>query len=142
MTWKSSGVERSEDHPIVTVSWNDAQAFCRWLSDGEGIVIRLPTETEWEYACRAGTSTWYNWGEVPNLAYLHGNVADGALEAALPNTTRFQRAVRLGAEEGDGAVFTAAVGPVHRRWSELLFASWPQHRTQPSTRASEWFGKF
>ncbi|MCA9065705.1 MAG: formylglycine-generating enzyme family protein, partial [Planctomycetaceae bacterium] len=107
-----------DDFPVVCVSWTDARAFAAWLTEHEraagrlpdGLVYRLPTEAEWEYACRAGTRTWYSWGDDPDQSYLHANVADGALEAALPNTTRFQRAVRLGADEGDGVVYTAPVG--------------------------------
>lgn len=109
ITWKSPGFEQTDDHPVVAVSWNDAQAFCRWLSEQELVKYRLPTEAEWEYAARAGKQSWYSWGENPDDAYTHANVADGALEAAQPNTTRFQRAVRLGADEGDGVVFTAPV---------------------------------
>jgi formylglycine-generating enzyme required for sulfatase activity len=109
ITWKSPGFEQSDYHPVIAVSWNDAQAFCRWLSTKESAGYRLPSEAEWEYACRAGTTTWYSWGEDPDSAYEHANVADGALEADQPNTTRYQRAVRLGADEGDGHVFTAKV---------------------------------
>ncbi len=107
ITWKSPGFPQTDDHPVVAVSWNDAQKFCEWLSKEEKATYRLPSEAEWEWACRAGQQTWYSWGEAPNDAYEHANVADGALEAAQPKTTRFQRAVRLGADEGDGAVFTA-----------------------------------
>lgn len=110
ITWKSPGFEQSDEHPVVAVSWNDARAFCDWLSRQENSSYRLPSEAEWEYACRAGTQTWYSWGEDPDAAYQYANVADGALEAAQPGTTRFQRAVRLGAEEGDGVVFTAGTG--------------------------------
>ena len=105
--WKSPGFEQSESHPVVGISWSDAQAFCNWLSEKEGATYRLPSEAEWEYACRAGQSTWYSWGEDPDQAYVHANVADGALESAQPKTTSYQRAVRLGAGEGDGVVFTA-----------------------------------
>jgi len=61
-----------EDFPVVCVSWNDARAFCEWLTERErkaarlpgGLVFRLPTEAEWEYACRGGSeeSLYFWWG--------------------------------------------------------------------------------
>lgn len=110
ITWKSPGFQQSDSHPVVCVSWNDAREFCKWLSQNEKATYRLPSEAEWEYACRAGQTSWYSWGENPDDAYGYANVADGALEAAQPGTTQFQRAVRLKAGEGDGVVFTAATG--------------------------------
>ena len=110
ITWRTPGFEQSDTHPVVAVSHNDATEFCRWLSEKDGSTYRLPSEAEWEFACRAGQSTWYSWGTDPDDAYQHANVADGALESAHPNTTRYQRAVRLNAEEGDGVVYTAKTG--------------------------------
>jgi formylglycine-generating enzyme required for sulfatase activity len=54
-----------DDEAVVYVSWHDAVGFCRWLSEKEGLPYRLPTEAEWEYACRAGTDTPYSTGNSP-----------------------------------------------------------------------------
>ncbi|KAA5539063.1 formylglycine-generating enzyme family protein [Roseiconus nitratireducens] len=109
-TWRSPGFTQGPDHPVVCVSWNDANAYCRWRSKREGRRYRLPTEAEWEYAARAGTDSWYSWGNSPDDAYEFANVADASLERLHPQTTMYQRSLGLDSPAcDDGHPMTAPV---------------------------------
>ncbi len=70
-------VQEDADSPAVYVSWDDAVEFCRKLSQLEGTTYRLPTEAEWEYACRAGTTTRFSFGDsdlpLGDYAWFNGN---------------------------------------------------------------------
>jgi formylglycine-generating enzyme required for sulfatase activity len=119
-SWRYTGFEQTDEHPVVNVSWNDAVAFCNKLSELEklkpyyryglgatwsGDGYRLPTEAEWEYACRAGTTTRYYNGDDPEALARVGNVADGTLRAKGGELSKMRTI-----QAQDGYVFTAPVG--------------------------------
>lgn len=78
-SWREAGFPQGPKEPVVCVSRDDALAYASWLSDRIGANYRLPTESEWEYAARAGATTARPWGDDMEPACLWGNVGDRAL---------------------------------------------------------------
>ncbi len=70
------GWSKEDDEAVVFVTWHDAVRFCEWLSKKWGQPYRLPTEAEWEYACRAGTTTAYHTGDTLKDPSFHKNVGE------------------------------------------------------------------
>ncbi len=65
---KDAGFGRG-NRPVINVSWKDALAYCKWLSQKTGLIVRLPSEAEWEYACRASHMSIFFWGNEMNHQY-------------------------------------------------------------------------
>jgi formylglycine-generating enzyme required for sulfatase activity len=80
MNWRNPGHQQTNNHPVVCVTWNDAQAFCQWLAAKERRACTLPTEAQWEYACRAGTNTAYSFGDLEHPLDAHGWYAANSAE--------------------------------------------------------------
>lgn len=97
LSWRDPSFRQDPTHPVCCVSWADAMAFCDWLTKKEGRSYTLPTEAQWEFACRAGSDTEFFWGDDPDTAASYVNVIDSAVAAnqkMIPN----------------GYVFTAPAG--------------------------------
>jgi len=109
-TWLNPGFPQTDDHPVVVVSWTDAVAFCAWMTRKEEVVYRLPTEAEWEYACRAGTTSLYPNGDDPEAVSLVGNTADGTFMERYPDWLEtFPEKWKKAIAARDGYVYTAPV---------------------------------
>lgn len=84
-TWINPGFNQSGEHPVVCVSWNDAQAYIQWLTHETGQHYRLPSEAEWEYAARVGSKDKCHFGDAEAQLCAYGNVADEALRDSTLN---------------------------------------------------------
>lgn len=102
-SWRNPGFAQTDAHPVVNVTFNDAQAMARWLSEREGATYRLPTEAEWEYAARAGTRTRYPAGDDPAVLLASANTFAEETARLWP---QWQGQAAPGR---DGHVFTAPV---------------------------------
>jgi formylglycine-generating enzyme len=102
ITFRNPGFDQKDGHPVTGITWNDAQAFIEWLNLKEKTTrYRLPTEAEWEYACRAGSETPFYWGNQPDGS--HANFADMHYAKTFPDD-KF-----VNSKVDDGYVYTSPV---------------------------------
>lgn len=102
LSWKRPGYVQDDRHPVTCVSWNDTQAYVRWLSGKTNRRYRLLSASEWEYVARAEGQAARTWGDDPASACASANVADTSAEQ------RYAGWDVHGCD--DGYVYTARVG--------------------------------
>ncbi len=110
--WREPGFNQDDTHPVVCVSYDDAQAYIQWLNQKTGQVYRLPTEAEWEYAARGGTDATRFWGDKPDEACRYANGYDQTAKAKLGFSFAEHRCP-------DGFVYTAPVGSFQANYFKL-----------------------
>ena len=103
-SWTKPGFKQGDDEPVVNVSWNDAVALARWLGAQERRRYRLPTEAEWEYACRAGSDSTYPHGDDAKGLPAIANTFDADAAVHWPRWQEWALPAR------DGYAFTSPVG--------------------------------
>ncbi|RKY12337.1 MAG: formylglycine-generating enzyme family protein, partial [Planctomycetota bacterium] len=96
-----------EKQPVIRVSWQESMAFCDWLSQKTGHKFTLPTEAKWEYACRAGSDTDMNYGNVATNFSRHANLADERIHSLTPRDS--PKWIPSAKGVNDGVVATAPV---------------------------------
>lgn len=85
LNWKNPGFPVSDSQPVVHISWNDANEYCKWLSKKTGKGIRLLTEAEWEYCAGGDRQSVYSWGNGLPTQENGGNIADISFKNTFPD---------------------------------------------------------
>ncbi|TKG96666.1 formylglycine-generating enzyme family protein [Puteibacter caeruleilacunae] len=148
-----------EQYPAVRISWDEAMKFCKWLSEKTGKKVTLPTEAQWEWACRAGSQTPFSYGDNKADFSQYANLADQALKslASRSSPTWHPRDDRF----NDNAMITTNVGSYQpnawglydmhgnaAEWTRSSFAAYPYkssvdatNGTKKTVRGGSWYDR-
>lgn len=145
------------EQPVVRISWYQAREFCDWLTERTGVRFRLPTETEWEYACRAGTETPFWFGTLEDDFSQYANLADAKLSEfvmdtyirvrTIPNPNPFDDWIPKDPRWNDGGLTSIPVGSyrpnpwglydMHGNVWEWTLSLYPNHSSAQANEDNE-----
>lgn len=141
--WKTPMYEQRENYPVVCISWNDAVAYVRWLSEQTGKRYRLPTEAEWEYVVRGGTQTKYWWGNKGDCKQARCNAFKAQWLKKQSNAVGSYKANPFGIHDMTGNVWewTASEYVTPYDGSELIESKNPPDKGRRTMRGGSWYNK-
>ena len=145
--------------PVVRVSWQEALEFCQWLSQKTGRQFSLPTEAQWEYACRAGSDDAFSFGDLQTDFSAYGNMADQKMRefadnpyqvyAPLANATVYDDWIPRDTRYNDGTLVSSEIGqyrPNHwglhdmhgnvAEWTRTCYQAYPYAENDGRNRLS------
>ncbi|MBT3202397.1 MAG: SUMF1/EgtB/PvdO family nonheme iron enzyme, partial [Phycisphaerales bacterium] len=138
-SWRKPGFVQGADHPVVCVSWNDAQAFCDWLTKrAGGMKVSLPSEAQWEYACRRGTTTRFSFGNDDTQLCKYGNYGDGSapFPVASPVKNSDGKSTTAPVQSYKGANVTPHIYDMHGNVSEWCLDGYGIYQIDKTGKAS------
>jgi len=135
------------EQPVIRVSWHEATVFCRWLSARTGRECTLPTEVEWEWACRAGTATPWSFGADPQAVRNVANVADTTLRGWAWGRAedRYSDGARFSVPGGRYPANTWGLCDMHgnvAEWTASDYGPASAGETLKVVRGGSWFDRF
>ena len=120
LSWQKLGFVQDDSHPVVCVTWQDAQDYSHWLSTQTGHQYRLLSEAEWEYAARGGTTTAYPWGS--SASHDHANYgADECCRGLASGRDQWERTSPVGSFPPNWELSQRRRGFSRRQDSRLAF---------------------
>ena len=139
--------------PVVRISWKDAMAFCDWLSERSRLTVTLPTEAQWEYACRAGTTTPFSYGDLDTDFSSWANMADATINTwatynekrrsadQVPRDTRFDDHALVTAEVGSYGANAWGLHDMHGNvweWTRSAYELYCYHHGDDQNSLARW----
>jgi formylglycine-generating enzyme required for sulfatase activity len=141
--WRNLGYAQTGEHPVANLAWVDAKAFCDWLSKQDGREYRLPTEAEWEYACRAGTTTRFYSGDHFESVLDYAWCGNNSQRSAHPVATKRPNAWGLYDVHGNvGEFCNDYFAPRYDQRAVADDPQGPSQGTQRVFRSHSWMGGY